>query len=535
MNIKRTNVALGLFYSSMLVFFLGGGIAVMASVMWGPTAYHKPKMTVLLSIGGIIIPVAYLLGLRVREIWRSRRSIVGAGRGDARLAPLAPSQPVQTTAMAHGETLRLAHAGNMNRVASGINAYFLFLFVEFYFTSLYPWSLFPDYFHHQPALWLEYVYFLSPILLVVALMQSWFYDDFSREKMLVTANDDGITTQIGMRRTRFIAWADIHAFMRISGVSSNDDLSQYVLAGQHSFVTLPIQPSATFVNLYNMMYSKQITYEGGVEQYLANAQRLVATIATRGKAPMRVPHRKPRINPIIPQNLSAYALTFPLAEAPWQPTPEAVAMMATYQHEVSLSPDLVLPILRRMRRWSLWSVLFGLATFSPMMWNAVRSSSDISLAIASLIPFGIIIFTLSITACFLGARMIERSAMPSIAADAVGIRRRRGVFSGPGVSIPWQNVRAFGVILSTKMLPDPMYLLVTDTMTVALGWSEPKDAQQRGQRMTSGSVRQRDRRVASVSVQQAADRRVAYANATSALHALIVARTGLPMRDFTQP
>jgi len=52
MNIKRTNVALGLFYSSMLVFFLGGGIAVMASVMWGPTAYHKPKMTVLLSIGG---------------------------------------------------------------------------------------------------------------------------------------------------------------------------------------------------------------------------------------------------------------------------------------------------------------------------------------------------------------------------------------------------------------------------------------------------------------------------------------------------
>ena len=528
MKIKRTNVVPLIVYICTFVLFLGIEIAAVADIFFGPTTYDTA------AINPIFFAFFFTLGLLLIAlgILRSQRMFAGAGRRDDRLTPLAPAQPNKANAMEFGETLRLERTGRTSTGLVGatlVVAIILIAFLEFLFAPLYPDLFlhgFFGFFQPQPyiqpgqALWLEWVYMLLPVFLIAALMWQSFFNSLSNannSKMVVTADDRGIALQNGTQKTRFIAWDDIHVFMRNSGAIGKDEASLYTLVGPRSIVSLQMLSVAALLNVPTTRPALQMTYEGGLEQYIVNVRRLIATIAARGKAPMRVAavgFFARRISSVAPyQNLTVQDVqAFPEAQAPWQPAPEAVAMMSTYQHEVGIYPETMQQAFRNLRNWIGPLTLFYLVVFVPPILSIMTNSGDNTANITSLITTFAVQVLVFMALFYVLSNNRVRTAMPPIAANAVGITRQRARL--PGVAIPWQNVHAFGVIPPTKGSPDPIYLLFTDTVT--LSWAEPKNARQRGQQVQG-------------------DRRVAYANAASALHALIVARTGLPLHDLTRP
>jgi uncharacterized membrane protein len=100
---------------------------------------------------------------------------------------------------------------------------------------------------------------------------------------------------------------------------------------------------------------------------------------------------------------------------------------------------------------------------------------------------------------------------PAVVADAEELQLRK--FNGdPFATMLWKDVRAWAVLLPDDLMPiSPIYAVFSDLQT--LTWEEASTA-----------------RLAGRSVQ--GDRHEAYVATTRRLHALIVSRTGLPLRQI---
>lgn len=106
----------------------------------------------------------------------------------------------------------------------------------------------------------------------------------------------------------------------------------------------------------------------------------------------------------------------------------------------------------------------------------------------------------------------RRNRRPELLADDTGLTLRRGSNnrSGPS-SITWANVRAWGVVPASPGSSRPaIYIIATDSYQ--LTWSEPPDARLPGRDVKG-------------------DRQAAYRERAEQIHALLVARTGQPLKD----
>jgi hypothetical protein len=105
----------------------------------------------------------------------------------------------------------------------------------------------------------------------------------------------------------------------------------------------------------------------------------------------------------------------------------------------------------------------------------------------------------------------RRRRAPIIVGDAEGLQRRVGN-SATDVALPWQAIRAWVVVPpAAGSRRPPTYIVFADTKR--LSWTEPEDAELGGRGVKG-------------------DRRAAYRERAAQLHAMIAARTALPLREL---
>lgn len=102
--------------------------------------------------------------------------------------------------------------------------------------------------------------------------------------------------------------------------------------------------------------------------------------------------------------------------------------------------------------------------------------------------------------------------MPQIVADASGLTKKTEV-PRLTVIIPWGEIRAWAIMPALDQ-PDPHQTYFVCSATAALHWDEPANAELAGRDIQG-------------------DRRLAYQEQGRQLHALIAARTGLPLREVS--
>jgi hypothetical protein len=128
----------------------------------------------------------------------------------------------------------------------------------------------------------------------------------------------------------------------------------------------------------------------------------------------------------------------------------------------------------------------------------------------TLVGIGILVLFVPIGG-YIYAFMQQRNRLPVILVDDLGITRKTAN-SATTRTIPWAEIRAWAVL--PPKLGDrrgPTYFVFTEGNKIS--WREPEDAALAGRHI-------------------AGDRRAAYRDCAERLHALIAARTGLPLREL---
>jgi hypothetical protein len=371
-----------------------------------------------------------------------------------------------------------------------------------------------------------------PPIVTLALVPQLILTNRSARPSQIVADDRGITRHTSRRRSRFIPWSDIRVFLR--GADSPIDSADggYTLWGREHFLQFGV------ISLSSVRRSQEIasknnrtppeppfTFDGGYEQYLANARRLLATIRARSGEPLRARAGATRwLNwgkrrfPTVAVELED-ARAAPVANPPWQPTPEIVAAVPP---KGSLAALVVLrPRLSAARMavgalaWLFPSLLFVGAcggVFGAFLYFPLSTApylEDQSSQVIWLIIAGILVLTTAIASVAL-ARAQQRRRLPVLVTDDLGITRAGSRETAK--TLPWSGIRAWAVLPPRLGDPSgPTYFLFTDA--TSLTWREPDDAQLAGRGIQG-------------------DRQRAYREHAAELHALIAARTGLPLREL---
>jgi hypothetical protein len=436
----------------------------------------------------LIITVIFVM-YPVITLWRERL-LRAAADFDSGGAPPATIQPDHSLALPAGETLTLARQRAPSRLRQ-VTVYVIFSLLlaasgEAVIVTLLPTlnpltALFPLGDQPAPLSPLDWLAVSFPLAFCGGLMVLLLGGSFSKRRQRITADDSGVTVEGSFRRPRFIPWNDILVFM--GGFDKRSDTPQggYTLWGHEHLVVFQIDEpqKAPGAGTQGKARADRYVYDGGYEHYVADARRLLATIAARSYVPLRVSSRATAIARGVKRRFPSMALELddalaaPEAQAPLQPDAEAVekARHAFQRVELRVRPPL-LPILLEAPIWfvalDVVAIVFAQSTLQPFTIERALHGDPGSIAayvsvLALLAVFAVL---------FAAARRAGRT--PMVVAEEAGLT---GAEPGNQKSqtIPWDAIQAWVVVPSSRdgRKPDT-YLVILPGVKVR--WVEPAGA-----------------------------------------------------------
>ena len=381
-------------------------------------------------------------------------------------------------------------------------------------------------------LWLGFLVILSPAAM-------WNADHATR----VIADDRGVTVVVGRRRA-FIAWREIEVFVHDTPkadrtlktgkvtsrpVDAGTLQGVYWLWGHDQGVSFLLhgRAMAEQQSFAVGMAQRLWVYTGGYEQYAADARRLLATVTARSYRPLVLADSLPRWAAGLRRRIPA--LTISSTEAELAPlAPDAMQPSTAGMADLLLSGARVR--LQRPRRLSIGLLLASLVLFAAIVGvtlvvlNATLPSfastmssllvmerrGDMTGDMTALLIAGFCLLVLAF--CWLETYLLLAGIFqrrPVVTGDDIGLH---GPF-GFGIyaittTIPWSQVKAWAVVTRHKdrLSAGVTYLVFANGASVA--WTEKP-----------------------LSLHGA--RRARYQRQAERLHALIAARTRLPLRQIT--
>jgi hypothetical protein len=458
---------------------------------------------------------------------RSRRFRLLADR-DPAVVFCAPVQPNRTLALHDGESFTLSYRSRGNRWFQGL-AMLIFCLVLAAFGEALVFSTLPAFGHSQlnpfyleilyppaataPPTLLDWLTAAFPLALSAVCLVALLWGVVTSAPHTLRADDRGITSRHA-GRGRIIPWNDMLLFARTLSDARTTPVGTYVVWGRSHFLMFSIvdvehvdtgAKSRDSVTLYIV--------DGGYEAYLSNAARLLATIAARSYAPllaMREPPIMGRFRRRAPVTTTSEeeARELPIAAQAYQPHATEADASLRFGEQLLLRARMpVVPVLAESLLW--------MAAIGVFMIPFVRQPDFIN----SLFAVGPIVGVIAIAFCIalLGsvavAFAIQRRTLlrPGISVDGFGIASRQQGDKKP-VAITWQSITAWVVVPAPPgSLRPTRYIVFGDGQKIA--WAEPADAQLAGRGVKG-------------------DRRQAYRERAARIHALIAARTELPLREL---
>ncbi len=481
----------------------------------------------------IFMPIVFLVilvMLLIAFVNLPRRRQILLRAGDPLMTPPAPQQPDPALALHTGETLTFGWRQPASTTLTGLLVgpllgAFVALSGEvmvfstipaFGSTSLNPfYDAFGDTLGPPPTPTpLDWIAAAFPIAFGLLVLSLSLWATLAGRRARITADDRGITYQRSFQRTRFIPWNDIHVLIRRSQTKDGSAGDYYVWGSDYGIV-FTVNPKIT-VPATSQRGARQrnsgFIYEGGYETYIRDAARLLATISARSFVPLHITRVGERANQGMSRRFPLLTLTLediqnaPLATAPLQPDMSAAPHVA----EIKLNARIF-----TRRFWAevvVWMFVFAALVVlfdRHIVVDFGQLFSDGPLAVSAATAF--LAFMLVLLAMMPPLVIRSARAQQDIIADVTGLKRLSGEGS---TAVPWEDIRAWGVVPPPPGSNKAARYLVMTEAGLRFTWREPANAQLGGRGVQG-------------------DRQAAYRQRADALHALIVARTGLPLHDLT--
>ncbi|HKD74618.1 MAG TPA: hypothetical protein VKB76_03955, partial [Ktedonobacterales bacterium] len=453
---------------------------------------------------------------------RTWRKIRAADADDEGQTPVAPVQPDTSLALTPGEMLSLTRTSRRTGIIGLLTTYIgsILLFAIFDFlgaTQLlsnlpiwFLWKIAPVSFIAQPRTpstldWLTIAY---PLLTAIFIGPIAIWGTLSNRRLTIFANDHGVTVQRSFHRSHFIPWRDIDVFLRTPRKSYYEFVGTYNLHGREHSLTFELSGPQMAANNSQPIYE----FEGGYLHYAEQARRLLATVCERSFTPLHLSTLEPE------QAMAAEALPdeaqmapeqagkLPPAPADWQPDPDVVEDATRFR-----------PIVVLREQIAGVSLIRDALLFIPMFAGV---AAVLVVPLALVFPahsftrreylMGAAIITLFIvTLGFMVGMIRQRRKLPMILADDEGIVSKMADAHVP-IALRWRDIRAWVLVPpTTGKSPTATYIIFG--VDKRLTWTERAGARLGGRAGTSNRVS-------------------AYRVRAEQLHALIVARTGQPLR-----
>lgn len=359
----------------------------------------------------------------------------------------------------------------------------------------------------------DWVVAAFPLVVGVALIIMAIVQTLTTRTPLLTADDAGITLRKGRRRTA-IPWNDIVLFAHTNVSAPSSPLGSYILWGRaHRLGISVIGPRGSERFDDSDSQPPRYDFEGGYETYLANVERLFATVTLRSHTPLLMVREASLVRAI---RRRAPAMTtsaddardLPLAGSEWQPHPGAGGATLAFGEQLTMRARL--PVFPVLGESLLWFLLIGV-----IFWFLLNSTGTIasmqSLGLIAEIAMAAILIPLAMLMAWAVAVTRRSASRPAITVDGYGITRRSSGQEKPA-NIPWQSITAWVVVPAPPGSRKPTrYIVFGDGHKIA--WAEPADARLAGREVKG-------------------DRRQAYREMAERIHALIAARSGQPLREL---
>jgi hypothetical protein len=439
----------------------------------------------------------------------------------------AAPQPDDSLALPAGETLTIAHRYSLNAVYHGLTGIIFYVYlliaseiIVFQALPALGRSELNPFFHSgfdgppaPPPTTLDWVAAGLPLLLTTCVIGYLVLQQIRNRRHRVVADDTGIAIQDGFRRRR-IAWNDITVFARIADEPYAAPIGNYVLWGRSKSLNFPIVVMEEEVDPdsdYSRSWQTRYIFAGGYATYIKNARRLLGTIAARAQTSLltvRVARREERGQqrghaPAIASLSADEAAALPLAESRYAPLDDMPVVALTAGEQLLLKARSG-PMAVAGDGFGDFSLITFL--FYGLFWVFIPPFSHWPLVL----PAGALVIALLALYITLFIRQRRQSQLPDVRADETGLTTW-GYYKDQSITIPWQNIHAWVVIPPAKSKKFIRYAVFGDGLQ--LSWAEPVSLRYYWENASG-------------------DRHNEYRQRAARLHALIAARTGLPLREL---
>jgi hypothetical protein len=470
------------------------------------------------------LPPLFLLLAPISQI-RTWRKIRAADADDEHQTPIAPIQPDVSLALPAGGMLSLTRtsrrAGIFGLLTTYIGSILLFAIFDFLgATQLlsnlpiwFLWKLAPISFIAPPRTpsvldWLTIAY---PIFTAVFVGPIAIWGTLSNRRLTITADDQGVTVLRSFHRPHFIPWRDIDVFLRTPRKSYYEFVGTYNLHGREHSLTFELSGPQMGATHAQPTYE----FEGGYLHYADQARRLLATICERSFTPLHLSTQEPdqviaaEALPDEAQIALEQAGKLPPAPALWQPDPDIVEDATRFRPIVVLREQVAsASVIKNASLFTLVSagIIAALLALLARVFHTITLTRDeYLLSAAFIIPIVVML-------ALLAALIRQRRKMPLVIADDEGLISKVADARVP-VALRWRDIRAWMLVPPADMSPDATFVVFG--VDKRLTWTERNGAKLGG-RASNGN------------------RAGAYRERAEQLHAVIVARTGQPLR-ISQP
>jgi hypothetical protein len=477
----------------------------------------------------LLVTVGVCLGVRAGVM--SKRQAQAVAAHDPSAVAEASPQPDPALALPAGESLTLRRRyslGDAFHALVGIvylPGFILLLGEMVIFETLPAFGSSPlNPFYHanwsglpgSPPPTLDWLAAALPVLLTIGLLGYVIWQSLRDRLSEIVADDTGITIRNGLHRCR-VSWSEIDLFARTPETTIASPGSYIIWTHSQSLTfNFPgIEQEADY-DPDSRSWSAHYIFDDGYSVYVRDARRLLATIAARAHVPLlEIRPTSERANQSRRKHAMALmteerALALPLAAPRYAPSGDPASAGLGEGEVISLRAHIwPQPVTGDWGGdFSVWVPtiwVFGWAIGQAAGMYTYTYLWPVALASVAVVALLVTLYVM------LFIRQRRYRLMPDVSANASGLTTW-GRHKDQPITIPWERIAAWVVLPPPHSSIKPFrYVVVGDGLRLA--WSEPTYGQYAWQSVSNPQDTYRQQAVR--------------------LHALIAARTGLPLRQLT--